>query len=233
MKHIKGIVISTISIAVLAVAINWGYLYHLFDLSLKSAAEIVSNEHVASDELRKEMSELSAGKIIRFVKVPESTAPGEPTATPNSTITFPTGTERGMWDYSDSFDTRLKEDFNPGAVIYFEVTEDLHLAQVHNGGEIGIDRSIKYWTTEEEYKKMKSVEEYMDKMALLTDWGPRTHVSFAYIPAGTKVKYAVGTAKAQKQGDESRPGNGIQYLFAQFDEAWITDTQKLPTAQED
>lgn len=48
------------------------------------------------------------------------------------------------------------------------------------------------------------------------------------IPAGTKIKYAIGTAKEQAGATESRPGGGRQILFEQFDDAWVLDTRSLP-----
>ena len=36
-----------------------------------------------------------------------------------------------------------------------------------------------------------------DKMALMSNWGARDNVSIAKIPAGTDIKYAVGTARKQ------------------------------------
>ena len=65
-------------------------------------------------------------------------------------------------------------------------------------------------------------------MALLSNWGASDNVSIAKIPAGTEIKYAIGTAKEQVGAIESRPGGGLQILFAQFDDGWILDTRPLP-----
>lgn len=48
------------------------------------------------------------------------------------------------------------------------------------------------------------------------------------IPAGTKIEYAIGTAKEQAGATESSPGGGRQILFEQFDDAWVLDTRPLP-----
>lgn len=37
----------------------------------------------------------------------------------------------------------------------------------------------------------------MDRLALSKDWGNRNNVKVARIPAGTKIKYVVGTAREQ------------------------------------
>ena len=46
-----------------------------------------------------------------------------------------------------------------------------------------------------------TVDDYMNQMALLSNWGARDNVSIAKIPAGTKIKYAIGTAKAIEMGE--------------------------------
>lgn len=67
----------------------------------------------------------------------------------------------------------------------------------------------------------------MDKMALLSNWGARDNVSTARVPAGTNVRYAIGTARAQTSAIEYRPGGGIQLLFEYFDESWVMGTRSL------
>ena len=68
----------------------------------------------------------------------------------------------------------------------------------------------------------------MNQMALLSNWGARDNVSIAKIPVGTKVKYAIGTAKEQVGVIESRSGGGLQILFEQFDDGCFWDTRPLP-----
>jgi len=70
-------------------------------------------------------------------------------------------------------------------------------------------------------KQMELVQYYMKQMALLSNWGARDSVSIAKIPARTKIKYAIGTAKEQVGAIESRPGGGLQILFEQFDDGWV------------
>lgn len=47
----------------------------------------------------------------------------------------------------------------------------------------------------------------------------------ARIPAGTKIKYVVGTAREQLLIADPRPGGGVQYLFSEFDTSWITEVR--------
>ena len=68
----------------------------------------------------------------------------------------------------------------------------------------------------------------MNKMALLSEWGDRDYVSIAKVPAGTKIKYAEGTARPQSNDIETRPGNGIQLLFEKFYDGWVIETRQLP-----
>lgn len=104
----------------------------------------------------------------------------------------------------------------------------MYLVQFHSNAEVGSGRSLKYWTTFDEANGISTVDDYMNRMALLSNWGARDNISIAKIPAGTKIKYAIGTAKEQVGAIESRPGGGLQILFEQFDDGWILDTRPLP-----
>ena len=59
----------------------------------------------------------------------------------------------------------------------------------------------------------------MDGLTLLPEWGERGYVSVAKIPAGTNVKYALGTAVKQRSPitGNTANGGGVQYLFSKFD----------------
>ncbi len=108
-----------------------------------------------------------------------------------------------VWDYSKQFDGELVN-FNDGYEIKNVVDKDLYLVQFHSDAKVGYGRSLKYWTTFDEANGISTIDDYMDKMALLSDWGARDNVSIAKIPAGTKIKYAIGTAKEQVGAIESR-----------------------------
>lgn len=132
-----------------------------------------------------------------------------------------------VWDYSKQFDGELAN-FNAGYEIKNVIDEDLYLVQFHSNAEVGSGRSLKYWTTFDEANGISTVDDYMNQMALLSNWGARDNVSIAKIPAGTKIKYAIGTAKEQIGAIESRHGGGLQILFEQFDDGWVLDTRPLP-----
>ena len=155
----------------------------------------------------------------------------------NAADAYQSATEKGnsksgsasgkVWDYSKQFDGELAN-FNAGYEIKNVIDEDLYLVQFHSNAEVGSGRSLKYWTTFDEANGISTVDDYMNKMALLSNWGARDNVSIAKIPAGTKIKYAIGTAKEQVGAIESRPGGGLQILFEQFDDSWVLDTRPLP-----
>ena len=128
---------------------------------------------------------------------------------------------------SKQFDGELAN-FNAGYEIKNVIEEDLYLVQFHSNVEVGSGRSLKYWTTFDAANGIRTVDDYMNQMALLSNWGARDNVSIAKIPAETKIKYAIGTAKEQVGAIESRPGGGLQILFEKFDDGWILDTKSLP-----
>ena len=132
-----------------------------------------------------------------------------------------------IWDYSKQFDDELIN-FNNGYEIKNVIDEDRYLVQFYSDAQVGHGRSLRYWMTFEEANGISTIEDYMDKMALLSNWGARDNVSIAKIPAGTNIKYAIGTAREQMNAIEFRPGGGIQLLFEFFDEEWIIDTRTLP-----
>jgi hypothetical protein len=122
-------------------------------------------------------------------------------------------------DYSYKFDRELIN-FNDDYEIITTVDKDLILVQYSSDAP---DASLSYWTTIDEANGITTIEEYMDKLALSKEWGNRDVVKVARIPAGTKVKYAVGTAREQLLLEDPRPGGGVQYLFNKFDTDWITE----------
>ena len=143
-------------------------------------------------------------------------------------LAYQSGSSSGkVWDYSKQFDGELAN-FNAGYEIKNVIKEDLYLVQFHSNAEVGRGRSLKYWTTFDAANRISTVDDYMNQMALLSNWGARDNVSIAKIPAGTKIKYAIGTAKEQVGAIESRPGGGLQILFEKFDDGWVLDTKSLP-----
>ena len=66
-------------------------------------------------------------------------------------------------------------------------------------------------------------------LALLPEWGARTEVSVARIPAGTQVNAYIGQARAQQNWGSGiyLQGQGIQIRFVDFDPRWIVETRPL------
>ena len=126
-------------------------------------------------------------------------------------------------NYSYKFDRELAN-FNDGYEIRTTVDKDLILVQYSSDAP---DASLCYWTTVDEANRITTLNDYMDKLALSKDWGNRNTVKVARIPAGTEVKYAVGTAREQLLIADPRPGGGVQYLFNQFDTDWITEIRSF------
>ena len=158
----------------------------------------------------------------------EGAAKGAESAAEDAGKVVESGSSSGkVWDYSKQFDGELAN-FNAGYEIKNVIKEDLYLVQFHSNAEVGSGRSLKYWTTFDAANGIRTVDDYMNQMALLSNWGARDNVSIAKIPAGTKIKYAIGTAKEQVGAIESRPGGGLQILFEKFDDGWVLDTRPLP-----
>ena len=110
-----------------------------------------------------------------------------------------------VWDYSKQFEGELAN-FNAGYEIKNVIEEDLYLVQFHSNAEVGSGRSLKYWTTFDAANGISTVDDYMNEMALLSNWGAREQVGAI----------------------ESRPGGGLQILFEEFDDGWVLDTRPLP-----
>lgn len=158
----------------------------------------------------------------------EGAAKGAESAAEDAGKVVESGSSSGkVWDYSKQFDGELAN-FNAGYEIKNVIKEDLYLVQFHSNAEVGSGRSLKYWATFDAANRISTVDDYMNQMALLSNWGARDNVSIAKIPAGTKIKYAIGTAKEQVGAIESRPGGGLQILFEKFDDGWVLDTRPLP-----
>ena len=77
-----------------------------------------------------------------------------------------------VWDYSKQFDGELAN-FNAGYEIKNVIKEDLYLVQFHSNAEVGSGRSLKYWTTFDAANRISTVDDYMNQMALLSNWGAR------------------------------------------------------------
>lgn len=110
------------------------------------------------------------------------------------------------------------------------LSKDLMVVQYHSGTTINQGRSLKWFTPIAQANKLPTVDQVMDKLALLSSWGERTYVTIAKIPAGERVKFLHGRAIGQISKDslELVKGGGVQYRFYDFDPKWILETKKLP-----
>ena len=139
-------------------------------------------------------------------------------------VSYESGRESSIMDYSNRFADSLAEDFNPGVEVRDVVKEDMILVQFSSDAP---NASLRYWTTIDEANGISTIEEYMDKMALSKEWGNRNVVKVARVKKGTEVTHAIGTAKAQTKISDPRPGNGKQILFSKFDSNWITEVRNI------
>jgi hypothetical protein len=110
------------------------------------------------------------------------------------------------------------------------LSKPLRIVSYHSEKKIGDGRSLKYWTPLQEGNALHTIDAVKDRFALLNEWGPRTHVSVAEIPAGTNVTFLHGRAilKEAELLSELRPGGGIQYCFKDFDPSWVKSTLEVP-----
>jgi hypothetical protein len=89
-----------------------------------------------------------------------------------------------------------------------------------------------WWTTHVQANALRTHEAVRDRLALLAEFGPRTHVTVARIPAGETFEALIGRAAPlrSKLTGEAAAGGGVQLKFAQFDPRWIRETRALPVS---
>ena len=103
----------------------------------------------------------------------EGAAKGAESAAEDAGKVVESGSSSGkVWDYSKQFDGELAN-FNAGYEIKNVIKEDLYLVQFHSNAEVGSGRSLKYWTTFDAANRISTVDDYMNQMALLSNWGAR------------------------------------------------------------
>ncbi|MFH1780581.1 MAG: hypothetical protein ABH841_01040, partial [Candidatus Nealsonbacteria bacterium] len=136
-------------------------------------------------------------------------------------------------DYSKDFEKDIIRNFKPGSKIFHgKLNDDLVIVQFHADKSIGLageGRSLKYWTSVGQANEFKTMDDVLQELALMPEWGERGIVSLARIPKGTQLAFCFGQAvqKASETGQIFR-GGGIQYLFKDFDPSWIVKTRKIP-----
>lgn len=108
------------------------------------------------------------------------------------------------------------------------LSKDLVVVQYHG---VDAQSNYKWWQPVYQANQQFKVEDMMNQLAILREWGERTHVSIARIPAGSYIEMTHGRARSQVSLNESRPGNGVQYYFHDFDPDWIRATRSLPVSK--
>jgi hypothetical protein len=131
--------------------------------------------------------------------------------------------DSGRIDYSQGFDSSIKESFADGTASVHAGPLDHDLILVQYSDKAG-GGSYKWWTSTYDANNMPTVKDVMDKLALEPSWGNRDAASVAHVPAGTDVTVIHGEAKPQI----TTPGGGQQYRFRDFDPRWIVKTRPLP-----
>lgn len=130
-------------------------------------------------------------------------------------------------DYSKTFDKEVAENFKEGYKIFSgPLKEDLFLVQFHGDTKA---RSLKYWTSLDQANKMSTMDDVVNQLALLPEWGNRNTVTIAKVSKGTTVNYCVGEAKDKtSKFGKIYKGDGDQYLFRDFDKSWVLKTRMIP-----
>ena len=155
--------------------------------------------------------------------------------------------------------------FKPAAGEFQKKTleEDLWLAQYYDGSkDPGNGRSLEWWrpinpSEIPDLALASKADQAQEHSALLPDWGPRTHVQVACIPAGTEISRiesksapqadehltdllkapddpATGQLRPELQPDrilettaDVRLGGDNEIRFGRFDERWIRGQREL------
>jgi hypothetical protein len=136
-------------------------------------------------------------------------------------------------DYSHKY-RKAGENFLDGSAKEFngELRKTIKVVSYHNNGDPAQGKSsLMWWTTIGEGNKLHTIEQVKDRLALLSDWGARSHVLVAEIPAGTNIKFLYGRAKSyacEINIGEIRPGGGVQIAIEKFNPIWIKEIAKMP-----
>ena len=121
------------------------------------------------------------------------------------------------------------ENFQDGTAVLKQgpLDDDLVVIQYTDYSNPG---SLNWWTTTGQANKMSTIDDVMDDLALLPEWGARDGVRVATIPAGSNVTFLYGkTAKQVSQlTGKVYAGGGEQFRFLDFDEDWIVEFTKVP-----
>ncbi len=108
--------------------------------------------------------------------------------------------------------------------------KDLVLVRFHGKPSIHRPDSLQWFTSTYQANQLCTLEQIFEKLALLSKWGERSHVTVARIPAGEKVRFMYGRSARQlcEETLESVEGKGLQYRFYDFNPSWVVETKKIP-----
>jgi hypothetical protein len=163
----------------------------------------------------------SGGNKVRFA---DEAGGGKGSISTNQTSKIHDYT-RGYAAEFENFVDHAPKEFNGS------LSKPLRVVSYHNGEPIGAGRSLKYWMPVSEANAMGTMEDVINRLAMLNEWGARSHVSVAEISAGQSVQFLHGRAGIQVgkiDPSDIRTGGGVQYRFKEFDESWVKMTKELP-----
>jgi len=97
----------------------------------------------------------------------------------------------------------------------------------------GPGNSYHWWTVPAEANRFSTVEDALERLALLSKFGKRTHVAAAIIPKNTPIRFLHGRAKPMRDLKrlQFRRGGAVQYRFLDFDPKWIRSIRPLPPSR--
>lgn len=153
-------------------------------------------------------------------------------------------TDDGRLDYSKVFDKELQNFSSIDHIGPTTLDHDLYLANVHDPSAILSQvgkggRSLKFSAPLDEVLG-SSRGGYLQRLALVPQWGKRTAMSIIHIPAGTDIDAAIGGTASKIShltihGHEfedinigTKAGGGTQVLLKNVDKDWVVWTGKAP-----
>lgn len=118
---------------------------------------------------------------------------------------------------------------NKPQVLDTILKKDLAVVQFHSLKPLG-ERTLNWFALPRQVNQWDTMDKVMDQLALLSNWGERSHVSLGRVPAGERLLALYGKAAPQINAAtvETRPGGGLQIRIKGFKPEWIAETRPLP-----
>lgn len=131
-------------------------------------------------------------------------------------------------DYSKGYKESVKNFVNEPKEFDGTFSKEVVFVRYH-----GVETAAhagKWWMPSTQANKLSTMDEIMDRSALLTKYSDYSHVSVMRIPENTPVRFLWGKAKEQSDSikKEYRTGGGVQYRFYDVDPKWVSETRALP-----